>query len=123
MATTKSKNSYKTNRNNSTDDNTVSRKGTFDFSDGKFSLTLSIGQILLSIGFVFMAGWSLATIWFFQVQTEKLKAEFRSLLNENKEFFMKSGAEKDIKINTLENKLNDATKKIEDLKNKNLYLK
>lgn len=124
MAVTKSKNSYKIKGSPiNTDDDTLSQKRTFDFSDGKFAFKLTFGQIITLIGFVFTITWSGATYWFYQMQADKLRAEFTNLINKNKEELIKSNSERDLEINTLKNQLNVDIGKLMELRNKNPYLK
>lgn len=101
-------------------DKQPSRKKLFDFSDGRFSLTLTIFQIISLCLFIGGIAWFLAAEWRFEVKTVNLKNELEQKFSQFKSDYEEGNRSK---LNILEKGLNDIENSLNNLKVRNPYLK
>lgn len=118
---TTNKNKYnKKGGNTGTDDYSKSQSKTFDFSDGKFSLKLTIFQIVGLCLFISGVVWFIAAEWHFDIKAVNLENKFDEKFNQ---FKIDSNKENLSNLDDLEKRISDLESSLNNLKIKNSYLK
>lgn len=92
----------------------------FDFSDGRFSLTLTIFQILSLCAFIAGGAWFVAAEWRFDVKTTNFKNELEKELQKIQSTYEKKNTSE---LDTLKESVKSAENSLNNLKIKNPYLK
>src|SRR3989338_8796489 len=88
------------------------KKRLFDFSDGRFSLTLTIFQIISLCLFIGGLAWFVAAEWRFEIKTVNLKNELEQKLNQFKLDYEKKNQSE---LNITEKRLNDVKNSLNNL--------